>query len=64
MKDSKMILILYLESCLYISSFTQLIVVHCVSEWLSILCQWPWQTADTALVCAGHTKLYSSQLVL
>ena len=46
-----------------IGSPTQLTVVHCVSEWLTIPCQWPWQTADTALVHASHTKLYSSQLV-
>ena len=38
-------------------------VVHCVSEWQTILGQWPWQTAAAALVPTGHTKLYSSQLV-
>ena len=38
-------------------SFT-LYVVHSVSEWQTILGQWPWQTA-----AAGHTKLNSSQLV-
>ena len=63
MKDRGMILILYLRSSPDISSPTQLTVVHCVSEWLTIPCQWPWQTAATALVRTGHTKLYSSQLV-
>ena len=63
MKDRGIILIRYLKSCPDISSPTQLNVVHCVSERLTIPCQWPWQTADTALVCAGHTKLYSKQLV-
>ena len=38
-------------------------VVHCVSEWQTIIRQWPWQTAAAALVPTGHTKLYSSQLV-
>ena len=38
-------------------------VVHAVSEWQTILGQWPWQTAAAALVPTGHTKLYSSQLV-
>ena len=38
-------------------------VVHGVSEWQTILGQWPWQTADAALVPTGHSKLYSSQLV-
>ena len=63
MKDRGIILILYLESCSDIGSPTQLTVVHCVSEWLTIPCHWLWQTADTALVRAGHKKLYSSQLV-
>ena len=63
MKDREMILILYLKICPVIGFPTQLTVVHSVSEWLTIPCQWPWQTDDTALVCAGHTKLYSSQLV-
>ena len=61
MKDRGMILILYLKSSPDIG--TQLTVVHCVSKWLTIPCQWPWQTAATALVRTGHTKLYSSQLV-
>ena len=38
-------------------------VVHCVSEWQTILGQWPWPTAAAALVPTGETKLYSSQLV-
>ena len=37
--------------------------VHSVSERQTIPCQWPWQTAAGALVLAGDTKLYSSQLV-
>ena len=37
--------------------------VHGVSEWQTIPGQWPWQTAAGALVPAGHTKLFSSQLV-
>ena len=36
MKDIGMILILYLKSCPDIGSPTQLNVVHCVSEWLTI----------------------------
>ena len=35
-----------------------------VSERQTIPGQWPWQTADAALVPAGHTKVYISQLVL
>ena len=58
MKDREMILILYLKSCLDIGSPTHPTVVHCVSEWLTIPCQWPWQTADTTLVRAGHIELY------
>ena len=38
--------------------------VHGVSERQTIPSQWPWQTAAAALVPAGHTKMYSSQLVL
>ena len=37
--------------------------VHGASEWQATTGQWPWQTAAAALVPAGHTKLYSSQLV-
>ena len=37
--------------------------VHGVSEWQTTPGQWPWQTAAAALVLAGHTKLYSNQLV-
>ena len=37
--------------------------VHGVSERQTIPGQWPWQTAAAALVPAGHTKVYSSQLV-
>ena len=33
------------------------------SEWQTVPDQWPWQTVATALVRAGHTKLYGSQLV-
>ena len=36
---------------------------HGVSEEHTIPCQWPWRTTADALVPAGHTKLYSSQLV-
>jgi hypothetical protein len=38
-------------------------VVHGVSEWQTILGQWPWQTVAAALVPTGHLKLYSSLLV-
>ena len=38
--------------------------VHGVSERQTFPGQWPWQTAAAALVPAGHTKMYSSQLVL
>ena len=63
--DRRMIWILYLKSSPDIGSPTQLTVVYCASEWLTIPCQWSWQTADTANTTdtAGHTKLYSSQLV-
>ena len=37
--------------------------VHGVSERQTFPGQWPWQTAAAALVPAGHTKVYSSQLV-
>ena len=33
------------------------------SEWQTIPCQCPWPTAAIALVQAGKTKLFSSQLV-
>ena len=36
---------------------------HGVSEQQTIPGQWPWRTTADALVPAGHTKLYSSQLV-
>ena len=36
---------------------------HGVSEEHTIPCQWPRRTTTDALVPAGHTKLYSSQLV-
>ena len=37
--------------------------IHGVSEWQTNTGQWPWQTAATALVPAGHTKFYRNQLV-
>ena len=43
--------------------FFHFLCCSCVSEWQTILGQWPWQTAAAALVPTGHTKLYSSQLV-
>ena len=56
-KDRGMILILYLNSCRDTGYPTQLSVVHCVSKWRTIPCQWPWQTAATALVHTGQTQL-------
>ena len=35
---------------------SELTVVHGVSEWQTIPGQWPWQTAASALVRAGHTN--------
>ena len=50
------------EAQLQLPSFT-FYDVHGVSEWQTIPVQWTCQNAAAALVPAGHTKLYTSQIV-